>query len=217
MDINAFTEKTYINRVISYIEEFERSDWKVDDLFKSYKPKSQDQTLQIQALESSADYGTNKEWLKLLSVTRETFDLMGVGLLSWRTNASFKDAVLAKATSGCKVRILLMHEDHPSLHELTTNLPLMKESLPHTFEFFSRLAEQQPNIEVRRISSGLPTVFLTITDETAIVVQYLTSTKWGSGPLYKIDANNAMYQTYCREFESFWNNNGDETRLEADE
>jgi hypothetical protein len=72
-------------------------------------------THQMQFFASSGDFGGDSEWLKLLNDTNEGFDIMGVSLLSWRQTQGFREAVSKKAKHGCKVRILLMHQDNTAL------------------------------------------------------------------------------------------------------
>lgn len=207
LQIRSFQEKTHIRRVINFIKEFEAMDWKVMDLFGAYRPVSTNKEKEFEFFDTSVDFGNDKYWLKFLQDTSLSFEIMGIGLMSWRMNEDFESTVLKKAENGCKIRILLMHQDHPSLHEVTTDLKIMKQSIPQNFEFFSGLSSKSANIEVRQITKGIPHLFLTISDQFAIMVQYMGAKKWGSGPLWKCGGNSDLYKILKDEFDFYWNLN----------
>jgi hypothetical protein len=211
LQIRSFQERIHIKRVVNYIKEFEAIDWKVPDLFRAYRPVSANSVNKLEFFDTSMDFGNDKYWLKLLQDTNYGFDIMGTGLMSWRMNEGFESTVVEKAANGCKVRILLMHQDHPSLHEVTTDLKIMKQSIPQNYEFFLSLARKNPNIEVRQITKGIPHLFLTISDQVAIMVQYMGAKKWGSGPLWKSISKSVLYKTLKDEFDFYWSLNGDKT------
>lgn len=208
LQIRSYQEKTHIRRITNYIKEFEAMDWKVPDLFGAYRPAAINK--ELESFDTSVDFGNDKYWLKFLQDTNHSFDIMGIGLMTWRMNEGFENIALEKAANGCKIRILLMHQDHLSLSEVTTDLKIMKQSIPQNYDFFESLARKNTNIEVRQIKKGIPHLSLTISDQFAIMVQIMGAKKWGSGPLWKCRAQSVLYQTLKDEFGFYWSLNGEE-------
>lgn len=209
LQIRSFQERTHIKRVINYIKEFEAIDWKAPDLFGAYRPVPTNSVKEFEFFDTSADFGNDKYWLKLIQDTNNRLDIMGTGLMSWRMNEGFEPTAVEKAANGCKIRILLMHQDHPSLHEVTTDLKIMKQSITQNYEFFLGLSQKNSNIEVRQIAKGIPHLFLTISDQIAIMIQYMGAKKWGSGPLWKCINKSTLYEILKDEFDFYWNMNGE--------
>jgi hypothetical protein len=161
-------------------------------------------THQMQFFASSSDFGGDGEWLKLLNNTGESFDIMGVALLSWRQTQGFREVVLQKATHGCKVRILLMHQDNPVLPLQAADIEMLRVNIPQNFAFYQSLAKQNENIEVRQLRVGLMYFLMTRTDQYAVMLQFLSSEEWGKGPLWKCARESVLYQIALKEFDSLW-------------
>lgn len=203
LNIRSYQERTYINKLVAFIKEYETVNWRVQDIFSAYRPnKSTEQEITI--IPASADFGTKKEWLNLLQRTEKCFDIMGIENGSWRRTGDFEEVLQMKTKNGCKVRILMMDVENPSLNLTTTNLELMKQSLPNTQQYFIRLAKENTNIEVRLISTGIPYFSLTRNDYYCVVIQYMNTKKWGTGPLMKYTCDSALYKLVLDEFDAFW-------------
>lgn len=158
----------------------------------------------IKFFETSAAFGTEDDWLRLLKDTNHSFDIMGVALLAWRQTGGFRDLVIQKAKEGCVVRILTMHLDNPILPLLATDFEMLKSNLPANYNYFHEISRNSGNIEVRQLRQGIMHFFLTRSDEHAIVIQFLASQQWGRGPLWKCTRKSGFYGTAKQEFDQLW-------------
>jgi hypothetical protein len=207
LDIRTYNERTDINRVVNYVREFEAANWIAQDLFQAYRPRVKTAENEVEFFETTSDFGDDKEWLQLLQDTCNCFDIMGIGLMSWRKNENFKDIIQTKLNTGCKVRILLMHQDHPQLSEIAADPKSMKLTIPQNYSFFKSISGNNENIEVRQMLKGIPHLGLTVTDRHAISIQYMQSKKWGSNVLLKCPHTSGLYSTLKKEFDVFWEMN----------
>jgi len=162
--------------------------------------------------ETSSEFGTESEWLKLLHDTNDCLDIMGVALLSWRKTANFKNIVLQKAQNGCKVRILMMHLQNPVLQLLASDFEMLRVNIPQNYEFFEEIARENSNVEVRQLKKGLLHFFMTRSDQHAVILQFLASQMWGKGPLWKCARDSGLYAVATQEFETLWKTSGAITR-----
>ncbi|HKH50135.1 MAG TPA: toll/interleukin-1 receptor domain-containing protein [Thermoanaerobaculia bacterium] len=157
--------------------------------------------------ETSGNYGKEKDWQTLIQGAEKNFDIMGVALVHWRKTPGFKETVLAKAGAGCSVRILLMHEDNKVLRGLLYDdgdLHSVVHDIKESHAYYSSLAAKESNVEVRQIRHGIPHFFLTRTDQLAVIIQYLSSETWGSGPTWRCPAQSKLFSVAVREFEHLW-------------
>jgi hypothetical protein len=164
--------------------------------------------LAIDFFETSGNYGTEKNWQKLLNDTDMRFDIMGVNLLQWRKTPGFRETVLKKAKNGCKARILIMDEENPVLRTLLydhRSIDDVIKDIKESFLFYSELASVNSNIGVRKIVKGIPHFFLTQTDKHAVIIQYLSSAVWGSGPTWRCISGSQLYNAADLEFDYLWN------------
>jgi hypothetical protein len=75
--------------------------------------------------------------------------------------------------------------------------------------FFTKLAEQSPNIQVRLMRQGCPHFQLTRTDHVALIAYYLFSEKLRESPLWKCDRSSCLYAKLVRDFEALWQVNSE--------
>jgi hypothetical protein len=157
--------------------------------------------------ETSGNYGKEKDWQSLLQEAEKHFNILGVTLGQWRKTPGFKETVLAKASSGCAIRILLMHESNAILKGLLYNdrdLDSVAHDIKESYAYYSGLAAKQSNVEVRQIRHGIPHFFLTSNDLRAVIIQYLSSETWGSGPTWRCPAQSKLFNVAVKEFEHLW-------------
>jgi hypothetical protein len=158
-----------------------------------------------QFFETSGNYGTEKEWQSLLQQADKHLDILGIALMQWRKTPGFKDTISAKAD--CGVRILLMHEGNEILRWLLygdRDRDSVVRDINESYTYYSGLAAKHANIEVRQIRKGIPNFFLTRTDQHAVIIQYLSSGTYGSGPTWRCPAQSTLYSVAVREFEYLW-------------
>lgn len=155
---------------------------------------------------ASGDYGRESDWLRLLHETDKAFDILGISLGSWRRTKGFAIEVRERAAAGCKVRILCMDAKNTLLKGLLyseTDYKSVVRTIDDSRKFYEKIAKH-PNVEFRQLKSGMPHFFLTRTDATAIVIQYLSSQTWGSGPTWQCDAGSDYYGIAKHEFDTLW-------------
>ena len=156
---------------------------------------------------TSGEYGSEKDWALLLDETEKQFDVCGVALGVWRKTNAFRLRVLSKASKGCRVRFLFMHQENPLLRGLLYNeksLASVVHDIQESFEYYSELAARDDNVLVHQIKVGMPHFFLTRSDRYAVVTQYLSSSTWGSGPTWKCEAGSPLFEVAEIEFEHLW-------------
>lgn len=158
---------------------------------------------------TSGDFGTASAWLQLLQNTNKEFDLMGIALTAWKRTPRFWETIIDKAKQGCRVRILLMHEQNPALKGLVyepkgESLGGGISAIRDSVSFFQKLASESNKITVRQMERGTPHFFLTRTDQQAILVQYLYSEVFGNGPLWQCTRESVLYSLIEKEFNTLW-------------
>ena len=158
----------------------------------------------------SGMYGGDKEWNELLAQTKHRFDLMGNSLDGWRRTPGISKSLIQKASDGCRVRILLMHQDNPALEQSikpedgSVDFGSHREAIKRSLHFYGRLAEQNSYIEVRQILHGSPHGSLTIGDQFGIIIQYFYHINWAAGPLWEFSKGSKLYEQCLEEFDYLW-------------
>jgi hypothetical protein len=214
LEIESYVERTHIKRVVSYVKEFEAAGWEAPDLFADWRSSAAANVEGLEYFESSEDY-SGKDWSKLLQDTTQEFDLMGTALYGWRKAANFREIAVQKAKEGCKIRILLMHPDNPLLPFVSADVLVQANNIRQNFAYFSEMARESENIEVRQLLNGTPYFFMTRSDQYGVVVQYLASQKWGTGPLFRCDRESKLYNVYRDEFDTLWDSSAPPAEAKA--
>jgi len=101
-----------------------------------------------------------------------------------------------------------MHQDNELLAGVLhdkKDLGPVRHAIEECYEYYLNLASAHENISVRQITVGLPHFFLTRSDKCAVVIQYLASSDWGSGPTWRCVANSPLFSIVTNEFEYIWN------------
>jgi hypothetical protein len=157
----------------------------------------------IEFLASSGKF-SDGEWIKLLDDTNDSIDITGVALTAWRQTTNFKEIVIQKAKEGCRVRLIMMHLENPTLQFLAADFRMLQGNIPQNYAFFKEMTRESSNIEVRQLKSGLMYSFITRTDQQAVVLPFMVSQKWGKGPLWKSGHDSEFYGAVKTEFETLW-------------
>ena len=210
----AVAERAYASAVVAHVRALESTNWKASSPVVGLAPASAGLSHHDRFVPKSMEYGDPEAWLKLLRSTGTGFDLMGIALGSWKRGKGFGKTLAEKARAGCKVRVLLMHPDNPSLRELIN--PTIEEedvdAIIHKIEemrqFFSKVAEGSESMGVRQIRRGCPHFFLARSDEHAVFIQYLFGEKSGYSPLWQCAKGSALYGIMAHEFDTLWDVNG---------
>ncbi|HYX42628.1 MAG TPA: hypothetical protein VE821_13065, partial [Pyrinomonadaceae bacterium] len=131
----------------------------------------------------------------------------------WRSVRGFRDLVLQKTAAGCKVRVLIVHEENPALPQLLNANILQRDfeamlvKNREIFQFYQRLAAQTSGLEVRRIMQGCPHFRLTRTDQLAVLTPYFYAAKSEYSPVLEAKTNSSLYELAQQEFETLWQAN----------
>jgi hypothetical protein len=193
-----FLENEGINRVVPFAPEL--------------SPLSY--TNQFGALVRAEDFGPSEKWMDMLRQTTGKFDLLGISLGRWTKLVGIKELFSRKALEGCKIRILLMDQDNPSLNAMLNqkdhkgSVERTKEAIGEATEFFNSINLNQQLIEVRYIQSACPHQTILINDDRTIVIPYLYSNATFLSPLFDFPRSNEMYDLFMSEFESLWEEAG---------
>lgn len=213
LEIRPYLERTYIKSIVNHIKDYEGQDWKIKDMFSSFRPKALPENSGFELYDTAPEYGTDSDWMNTFRQTTKRFDIMGVGLSSWRKNSEFEQVALKKASEGCVIRILLMDPGNPALPDLTNTLKVMVVNIENNFQFFERLANQHENIKVRVITKGTLHLSLSITDQFALATLYMGSKDFGSGPLLKHMNSSPLYKISLEEFDWYWNASSEKQKI----
>lgn len=147
LEIRSYNERTHIKTIVNYTGEFEAAEWKSSDFFGAFRPQPELQIKEVEFFETSGEYGTEKAWLDLLLDAKDTFDIMGMALWAWRNTKDFEKIIIQKAKDGCKIRILLMHNDNPILKNLSYLYGMTYENVAHdaarNFDYYNKISQKK--------------------------------------------------------------------------
>jgi hypothetical protein len=209
-------EGVYVNEIAAHIESLERINWKVTVPFGVLTPlggRDADES-RPRFLERAMDFGRADDRLRLLQETEQVFEVMGMNQNGWLRIRGFQDLLIRKLAAGCKVRVLIMHQDNPALKQFVNDaIPELTydqavSDIKSVYQYFQKLADTNPNIEVRQILRGCLHTQLTRTDQQAIMTQYLYSRRPGWSPLWQCARNSSLYEMVAEEFQTLWEANG---------
>jgi hypothetical protein len=204
-------EQEYVKQIVKFINSFEASGWKVPNTIPGLFTATQEEDMKY--FEMSQSYGTHVDWGNILSEAEEKFEIMGISLMAWRRVKDLSDRLLAKSEKGCKIKILLMDKENPSLSKMiNTNIEEMDfnevcSGIDNSFNWYTNIANKSDYIEVRQIREGIPFHTQYLNDKFGIYIPYFYSETTGYTPLWRADHNTHMYNLLTKEFEQLWNNN----------
>lgn len=203
-------DKVYVKQIVSHIRSIEAAQWKGSSPIGEFNPLAVNAEPPVKVFDKSMNYGNAETWLKLLQETEERFDIMAITPDKLRGIRRGGEVLLQKAAVGCRIRVLLIHEDNPALPQfinhniLNKNYETMLFNVRDSFEYFTKLAQETPNIEIRRIKTGCPHFRLTLTERVALLTPYLFSEKADYSPLFECAQGSPLYNSAAQEFEVMW-------------
>jgi len=108
----------------------------------------------------------------------------------------------------------MIHKDNPVLGHLINETLLEAKDYATTLhtlgtmeQYFSKIAANNPNIEVRQMRRGCSHFGLTRSDNYALAAQYLYSERLSYCPLWRCNQTSPLYGVLTNEFESLWQAN----------
>jgi hypothetical protein len=205
-------EREYVKRIVANVRELEAADWKVPCPIPGFAGLSGGRDAPL-TLPRYKDYEHAYGWLPLLEEARETFDLLGTSLTTFRRIKGFREIILKKAEAGCKIRVLMLHRDNP-IFGMIRDPKLSEETLAATITrieegvtYYSDLAAESPNVELRLLKTGCPHFQLLRTDQYAAITHYLYGETTSYCPLLRVPSTSPLYTAYAHDFEILWSLN----------
>src|SRR5215471_15505868 len=129
----------------------------------------------------SEDFGDAPRYHEVVQRAAEYCCLMGISLKVWASEDG-RRVLHDLAARKIPVRILIMDAENPSLAAMiNTDLPsedleAVKRQTVKMAQYFQEIAaEHSPTFEMRRLAKGLPHFQLIMTEQTALVLQYMFS------------------------------------------
>lgn len=201
--------KTWVNRVVSQIKFVMSDKYTPMGLAGSSIVSTGSDAQKYWINRTSKEFGNAPRFVDVVSKTSQRCDLMGISLKSWSQRAS-QTALLKVAKAGGKLRVLILDEKHPSLeHMVNQVLPgqapaSVRKQISDMYNFFSSIAGQSPNLEVRKLHRGLMHFQLILTDYEALCLQYFFSRTGSDSPLLQYPAGSSLYDAVSEEFGNLW-------------
>lgn len=200
-------EDTWIPKVIEHVLAVLADDYSPPRLLEGYDHIREG--TQSYLLNSQSQKFEAPRYNEVVGRTQYRCDLMGISLTSWKLKAS-RDVLENLGIRKVRTRILTMDPGNPALPHMinegrtSATLTSVKESATRMNKFFQSLVETYDCFETRIISSGLPHVQLIITDETALVVQYMYARGTPESPMLQLPKDTELYGVFADEFEELW-------------
>lgn len=207
----SYKEKIHINRVIEIIRNLEENDFKVESSIPGFKPLD-DKDINLEFLGETQHYGSSDEWAKTYKLTQDTFHLMGMSLNGWMRGKDFEKTMLQLANNGCDIKYLIMHEENPALpqhiYEKTgVSLEKTMSDIKFSLKFYSDIANQSENIEIKQVLNGSIKSSVAINDHFALFMPHFYAQKGGYIPIWRSKRDSYLYNLLNQEFETLWDIN----------
>jgi hypothetical protein len=210
----ALFDRIHATAIIEHVKSVERAGWRAPSLLANHLGgRGLREEGVPEYFENVARFGGQDASLALLEATKEQFDIAGITLGSWRRTRGFAEIVKAKTAAGCRMRVLLMHKDNPSLRELINEqIPEASyagvlASLDRMTTYFERIAEScGSGVELRLLRRGSLHCSISRTDQAVVYSPYLYSESQFP-PVWKSDAGQPLYAAILREFDTLWEAN----------
>jgi hypothetical protein len=157
----------------------------------------------------SQEFGDPPRYFDVVEQAQKYCYLMGVSLKSWG-NENAKSVLRSVTARGVAVKVLIIDEDHPGLAAMinrrlpSEDLDVVKRQTTKMAEHFLAIAKTMSSFEVRRVREGLPHFQLIVTDDTALVLQYMFSRGTADSPLQQFPAGTPLHIAFKDEFEALW-------------
>lgn len=167
---------------------------------------------------SSGAFGTNRDWLDIISHAKRQIDLQGYTLLIWTRSEDFGNTLIRLAENGVHIRLLFMHEDaqylksginESQIPELTAS-NVTNEILAMTNYLDSLLVSPasrawKGSIQYKKLKGGLIVSQICRVDGRQYIIPYIYSVNTSQCPLLVLEnADKPLFVKYAKEFESMW-------------
>jgi hypothetical protein len=157
----------------------------------------------------SEEFGDAPRYHEVVQRADKYCCLMGVSLKSWGSDDG-RRVLQDLNRRRVPVRVLLMDAENPGLaamineHLPSEDLGAVKRQTSKMAEYFNGIARESATFKVTRLREGLPHFQLVLTEDTALVLQYMFFRGTGDSPLQQFPGGSQLYQVFLDEFEKLW-------------
>ncbi len=214
-----------VDALVKQIDKLRAGGWKVPPLSGKLARFGEpvESPTDIKFFERSGNFGDDRAWLGLLNDAKTSISIMGVALLSWVMTDNFEQTVIQKLREGCHIRVMTLHEKNDSIDALNYSNKIdesakhVKEQIHLSSKTYLRLDSEYQKFEFRKLRDNTPNFALTLTDQSALMVQYLHSLNWGLGPHLQCNPESPLYRIVENEFNKLWESAEIASKEEAEE
>jgi hypothetical protein len=205
-------ERLYSDQIVKHVRSLEEAGWPASGPLDHLLLAADESPYKV--LSKANEFGGPEAWLELLAETEHEFAVAGINLHDWRKTMHFQETVTAKLGAGCRVRVMLIHPDNPSLPGLineraaSSSFNEVLAGVAESRSYFQRFADSHDNFELREMRVGCPHSNLTINDQRAVALPYLFCNRTALSPALISPAGSPLFATFQREFDSLWDANG---------
>lgn len=210
----------YKRELVDHIRSLEKREWREEPLLARYGRGVEGNVNEEWSFIPSAAAYSQEGWSRLISGALQYLDMMGISLAGWKSTRGFGNQLVQLASSGCRVRILLMDPKSESLkHRINPELEdLMHSQIVDTItacrDYYQRIADQAERIELRTVTNGTINLYVIRNEAEGVGVPYLYSERSAESPLWRCRQGTRLYEMLGNEFEALWSKN--EPRGHAD-
>ena len=149
------------------------------------------------------------EYASILGQTEREVSIIGVTLVSFIWNPSFRDSTADAVNRGVKFRVLLANPKSPFFEFLSNDYTdRLKEELKISLRGWKELQNElfsKKQIEIRFYNDPSKFTFLMITDDRVFVAPYMESSSTAISPCFEVSrSNKPIFQTLKDHFEIIW-------------
>lgn len=209
-DLNpkSMKEDTWVPIVAGHIQEVLKSGYSPPAILKKYTQGTKE-TKSYLLNAQSKEFGDAPKFNETVKQAKKRCDLMGISLSSWASKASI-NVLNDLGNRRVETRILTMNPENPAL-EYIINEQLVLENIEECrkraesmAKFFAETASKYPSFEARVMKKGLPHHQIIITDQTALVLQYMFSRGTDESPLLQFPKDTELHNVFAEEFDELW-------------
>lgn len=157
----------------------------------------------------SEEFGDAPRYHEVVQRAEKYCCLMGVSLKSWGSDDG-RRVLLDLNRRHVPVRVLIMDAMNPGLPAMINNhlpsedLEVVKRQTSKMADYFDRIAKGSQTFQVGRLREGLPHFQLVLTEQTALVLQYMFFRGTPDSPLQQFPGGSQLHQVFLEEFEQLW-------------
>jgi len=216
LGLRSYQARTHINEVVAHVGRIAAAGWVAPPPFGVEPPLGgRHRADEPRFFPQASDRGGARTWIENVRDAAEFIDVLGMSLGFLRSGKGISDTLVAKAQAGCRVRVLFLDRQSPTLPHLVRDSELQRRYEPKLKDIensevhFAQLAKHSPNIAVRRMRIGCPFVAATRTEHLAVCVQHFFSEKLRYCPLWECPRGSRLYELLAQEYEALWQANAD--------